>query len=66
MYIAVSLKQSSKGTCQENFSTVRGCFGLSTAHVMALGALKREENEDDETRFHCFQIRHFSNSLEQL
>ena len=48
-------KQSSKGTCQENFTTVRGCFGLGTARVKALGALKKEEeNEDDETRFSPF------------
>ena len=41
--------------------TVRGCFGLGTARVKALGALKKkerrkkkEENEDDETRFSPF------------
>ena len=38
--------------------TVRGCFGLGTAHVKALGELKKErkkeENEDDETRFSPF------------
>ena len=33
----------SKGTCQENFTTVRGCFGLGIARVKALGALKKEE-----------------------
>ena len=64
MYIAVSLKQSSKGTCQENFTTASGCFGLGIARVKALGALKKkerrkkerrkEENEDDETRFSPF------------
>ena len=36
--------------------TVRGCFGLGTARVKALGALKKkkEENEDDKTRFSPF------------
>ena len=40
--------------------TVRGCFGLGTARVKALGALKKEErrkkeeDEDDETRFSPF------------
>ena len=37
--------------------TVGGCFGLGTACVKALGALKKkkeEENEDDETRFSPF------------
>ena len=53
-------KRSSKGTCQENFTTVSGCFGLGIARVKALGALKKkerrkkEENEDDETRFSPF------------
>ena len=49
-------KLSSKGTCQENFTTVRGCFGLVTARVKALGELKKEEeeNEDDESRFSPF------------
>ena len=51
------LKQSSKGTCQENFTAVCGCFGLSTARIKALGVLKKdeeEENEDDETLFSPF------------
>ena len=39
------LKQSSKGTCQENFTTVRGCFGLGTARVKALGELKKERRK---------------------
>ena len=32
--------------------TVHGCFDHGTAHVKALGALKKkkEDNEDDETR----------------
>ena len=45
--------------------TVRGCFGLGTARVKALGEWKKErkkerrrrkkeENEDDETRFSPF------------
>ena len=38
--------------------TVRGCFGLGTAHVKVLGEWKKErkkeENEDDETRFSPF------------
>ena len=39
--------------------TVHGCFGLGIARVKALGALKKEErkkdeNEDDETRFSPF------------
>ena len=47
-----------------NFTTVRGCFGLGTAHVKVLGEWKKErrkkerrkkeENEDDETRFSQF------------
>ena len=52
--------------------TVRGCFGLAgTGHLKALGALKKEEKEeengDDETRscFHRFQVRHFRNNFEQ-
>ena len=37
--------------------TVRGCFGLGTARVEALGELKKEEeNEDDETRFSPFLV----------
>ena len=48
-------KQSPKGTCQENFTTVRRYFGLGTACVKALGELKKEEeNEDDESRFSPF------------
>ena len=35
--------------------TVHGCLGLGIARVKALGALKKEEeNEDDETRFSPF------------
>ena len=38
--------------------TVHGCFGLGIARVKALGVLKKErkkeENEDDETRFSPF------------
>ena len=35
--------------------TVRGCSGLVTARVKALGELKKEEeNEDDESRFSPF------------
>ena len=33
--------------------TVRGCFSLDTACVKVLGALKKE-NEEDETRFSPF------------
>ena len=61
-------KQSSKGTCQENFTTARGCFGLGTARVKALGALKKEEEElKKKTRldFHRFQVRHFSSNFDQ-
>ena len=61
IYIAVSLKTKFKGTCKENFTTVRECFGLGTAHVNVLGECKKEEeqqeeeeNEDDETRFSPF------------
>ena len=43
-----------KGTYQENFTTLRGCFGLGTAHVKVLGEWKKEEDEDDETRFSPF------------
>ena len=52
--IAVTLKRKFKSTCQENFTTVRGCFDLGTARVKALGALKKEEDNDDETRFSPF------------
>ena len=35
--------------------TVRGYFGLGTAHVKVLDEWKKEEeNEDDETRFSPF------------
>ena len=58
LYRCFAKKLSSKGTCQKNFTTVRGCFGLGTTRVKALGALKKkkkeEENEDDETRFSPF------------
>ena len=49
-------KLSSKGTCQKYFTTVRGCFGLGTGRVKALGEWKKkeEEDEDDESRFSPF------------
>ena len=65
-------RQSSKGTCQENFTTVRECSGLGNARVKALGALKKEESkkeeedEGDKLDFHRFQVRHFSNNFEQF
>ena len=34
--------------------TVRECFGLGTARVKVLGEWKKEENEDDESRFSPF------------
>ena len=36
--------------------TIRGCFGLGTAHVKVLGEWKKEEeeNEDDESRLSSF------------
>ena len=55
MYIG--LKTKFKRHMQENFTTVRGCFGLDTARVKAPGELKKErkkENEDDEGRFSPF------------
>ena len=61
------LKQSSKGTCQENFTTVRGCFDLDTARVKVLGALKKKKKTSKMTKlyFHRFQVRHFRNNFEQ-
>ena len=51
-----------KGTCQENFTTVCGCFGLDTARVKALGELKKERKKTKMTKvdFHRFQVHHFS------
>ena len=51
--------------------TVRECFGLGTARVKALGALKKEEERKKKTKmtklnFHRFQVRHFSNNFEQF
>ena len=60
MCVVVSLKLSSKGTCQENSTGARGCFVLGNARVKALDVLKKEErrkkeeNEDDESRFSPF------------
>ena len=34
--------------------TLHECFDLGTAHVKVLGEWKKEENEDDETRFSPF------------
>ena len=53
-----------------NFTTVRGCFVLGTARVKALGVLKKEERKKKKKKmtkldFHRFQVRHFSNVLEQ-
>ena len=50
--------------------TVRGCFGLGTARVKALGEWKKEEERKKKTKmtkldFHRFQVRHFSNNFEQ-
>ena len=49
--------------------TIRECFGLCTARVKALGALKKEEEERKKKTtkldFHRFQVRHFSNNFEQ-
>ena len=39
------LKQSLKGTSPENFMTIGGCFECYTYRVMALGCLKKEEDE---------------------
>ena len=63
--IAVSLKTSSKGTCQENFTTVRECFGLGIARVKALGALKKRKKKMKMTKldFHRFQVRHLSDNF---
>ena len=46
-------KLSSKGTSSRNFTAIRVRFVLGTAHVKALGWLKKKEEEkkDDETRF---------------
>ena len=38
-------KLSSKGTCQKNFVTIRGCLDLHMTCVRTLGALKKEEEE---------------------
>ena len=48
--------------------TVHGCFGLGIARVKALGALKKERKKKTKMTkldFHRFQVRHFSNNLEQ-
>ena len=48
--------------------TVRGCFGLATARVKALGELKKERKKKTKMTkldFHRFQVRHFSNNFEQ-
>ena len=45
IFIAISLKTKFKRHCQKNFTTVRGCFGLGTARVKALGALKKERRK---------------------
>ena len=50
MYIVVSLKTKLKGTCQENFTTVRGCFGLDNARVKALGEWKERKKERKKER----------------
>ena len=47
---------------------VRGCFDLDTARVKALGLLKKERRKKKKMTkldFHRFQVRHFSNVLEQ-
>ena len=43
----------------------RGCFGLGTAHVKALGALMKKKKKTKMTKldFHRFQVRHFSNNF---
>ena len=46
--------------------TVRGCFGLGTAHVKVLGEWKNERKKTmKKLDFHRFQVRHFSNNYEQ-
>ena len=40
----------SKGTCQENFTTTRGCLILGTARVKALDCLKKEERKKEERK----------------
>lgn len=46
---------------------VRGCFDLDTARLRAVGLLKKERRKKKMTKldFHRFQVRHFSNVLEQ-
>ena len=46
--------------------TVRECFGLDTARVKALAALKKERRKKKtKLDFHRFQVRHFSKNFEQ-
>ena len=50
--------------------TVRGRFGLGTAHVKVLGEWEKERIRKKKTKmtkldFHRFQVRHFCNNLEQ-
>ena len=56
--------------------TVRGCFGLGTARVKALGEWKKERKKEEEEErkkktkmtkldFHRFQVRHFSNNFKR-
>ena len=64
----LTVLRSSKGTCQENFTTVRGCFGLGTARLKALGEWKKERKKKTKMTkldFHRFLVRHFSNNFEQ-
>ena len=62
-------RKISKGTCEGRLTTVRGCLDLSTAHVKALGTLKKERKKKKakliKPDFHRFQVRHFSNNFEQ-
>ena len=69
VHIAVSLETKFK---RENFTTVRGCFGLGIARVKALDALKKERRKKKKKKtkmtkldFHRFQVRHFSNNFER-
>ena len=45
VFLLLRYKLSSKGTCQKNFMTIRGCLDLHMTCVRTLGALKKEEEE---------------------
>ena len=54
------------GISSKNFTAICGCFVLSTAHVKALGWLKKKNRKMTKLDFHRFQVRHFNNVFEQF